>query len=126
LFCHCPASANAIVLRCLPRFATCIGREETMIGFVIIVTAFFSGAAVTVLAVVSIGSRREDRAATLHGAPPGPVAAAARRIIGLYVRTPGRPADQQAEASQQAGSSQYARAGESSGVPGAGLADVLQ
>jgi D-arabinose 5-phosphate isomerase GutQ len=87
-----------------------------MTDFVTLVAASFSGATVTVLAVVSIGSRLEDRAATLRGAPPGPVAAAARRIIGLYVRMP----------AQQTQASPSTRADKSRATPDARLVEVLQ
>lgn len=84
-----------------------------MISFVFVVTASLFVAAVIVVAVVSVGSRSEDQAASLRGAPPGPVAAVARRITGLHVRTPEKPA-----ARQNKYSSQYGHVGSAYSTPG--------
>jgi hypothetical protein len=43
------------------------------------------------LALLRIGSGREDRDATLRYGPPGITSAVARRMTGLYVRMPQEP-----------------------------------
>lgn len=44
-----------------------------------------------VFVAVTIGIRRQDRAASLGHRPAGFSAGLARRVLGLYVRTPSRP-----------------------------------
>lgn len=44
-----------------------------------------------VFAAVTIGIRRQERAASLGHRPAGLSAGLARRVLGLYVRTPVRP-----------------------------------
>jgi hypothetical protein len=60
--------------------------------FVFIAIAFI--ALIVMVGIVSIGSRREDSQWTLGGPPPGPISAAARRIVrfhatGIEWHTPG-------------------------------------
>ena len=46
--------------------------------------ALASGALITLIAVVSVASTREDAEWTLSGPPPGPIQAVARRVLGFY------------------------------------------
>lgn len=64
-------------------------------------TAFAVGVVITILVVLRIGSGLEDRTATLRGTPPTRAAAAARRMTGLYARTPQLPDARQEENSDR-------------------------
>jgi len=89
-----------------------------MIVFVLFFCGFATGLATATVAVVRTGSQLEDRAATLRSAAPSRVAAAARRITGLYVRTPGIPAAGQAD------DTPCSHVGEAFDVPGTELGEA--
>jgi hypothetical protein len=57
-----------------------------MIDLVILFGAFFCGAAVALLLLLRVACHQEGR--TLRAEPPGTAAAVARRMTGLYMRTP--------------------------------------
>jgi hypothetical protein len=50
--------------------------------------AFLTGVVCTALLVLRVGSNHEGRAAAMADEPPSRVAAAARRMTGLYARGP--------------------------------------
>jgi len=52
----------------------------------LVVAVFLAGAAIGIIAVVTIGIRRDDRAKTLTDAPRTHVEAATRRMLGVGVR----------------------------------------
>ncbi|MGD0377276.1 MAG: hypothetical protein ABSB01_22155 [Streptosporangiaceae bacterium] len=56
--------------------------------FVLTTVLMITGTGIGVLAVVSLGIRREERAFSLTGDSPDRVARGARRINGLYSRGP--------------------------------------
>jgi hypothetical protein len=59
---------------------------EAVVGAVILVIA---GAAIGIVAVISLGIRREDRNLSLTSDTAGRVARGTRRLNGVYTRGPG-------------------------------------
>jgi hypothetical protein len=59
-----------------------------MIVIAILAVTFFAGALFGALAVLRLGTGREDRDGSLRGAPPTLAAAASRRLTGLWTCTP--------------------------------------
>jgi hypothetical protein len=58
--------------------------------FLSIVLCISSTALVTMLALLAVGIWRQERAASFAREPAGLCASLARRVLGLYVRLPGR------------------------------------
>lgn len=68
------------------------GQGKTMVIYVVAAIALLvTGIAIGVIAVVSLGVRREERAFTLTGDTRDPLARGARRLTGLYTRAPDMP-----------------------------------
>jgi hypothetical protein len=59
-----------------------------MIYVVAAIALLVTGVVIGVIAVISLGIRREERALSLTGDTRDPLARGARRLTGLYVRTP--------------------------------------
>jgi hypothetical protein len=59
-----------------------------MIYVVAVIALLVTGVVIGVIAVVSLGIHREERALSLTGGTRDPVARGARRLTGVYVRTP--------------------------------------
>lgn len=59
-----------------------MGGSVSMVAILITVLVL-SGVTLGAVAMVSVGSRREDRRFSLSGAAPGVVARGARRLVGL-------------------------------------------
>ena len=59
-----------------------------MIVIAILAVTFFAGALLGALAVLRLGTGREDRDGSLRGTPPTLAAAASRRLTGLWTWTP--------------------------------------
>jgi hypothetical protein len=71
------------------------GREASMSGLeaavaIFLLIAFIGGAAIGVVVIVSIASRREDKLFSLSGEAPDALCRGARRFTGLWTRG-GRP-----------------------------------
>jgi hypothetical protein len=63
-------------------------RAETMITIVIVASAFLTGVIAGVIALLRAGIAREESDHSLLRDPTTRAAAATRRVVGLYVRTP--------------------------------------
>ncbi len=59
-----------------------------MIVIVILVVTFLAGALLGALAVLWLGTGRDDRDGSLRGEAPTLAASGSRRLTGLWVRTP--------------------------------------
>jgi hypothetical protein len=78
-----------------------------MIVIVILVVTFLAGTLFGVLAVLRLGTGRDDRDGSLRGEAPTLAASGSRRLTGLWVRTPqctaGAPAVQRWQSGRRHG-----------------------